>query len=202
MIRTVDRLLGRPEGASGASDYLCHRPRGTRSALCDRLPQAQGGVGMGAFAAIRGGHREDGALVSQQPGVDGQHHLRRVRELLRRDVSQPIIQPRGEPTSKAVRHLSDSLFRRATGGAVFFCHPAPIGASDSHNLRLRAGGSPFAAAESETKGINYFPMEICFSGKLSYLCTCHGVHRTRPIPGTVCIVFALHRQEEGVELIP
>lgn len=125
-------------------------------------PQAQGGVGMGAFAAIRGGHREDGALVSQQPGVDGQHHLRRVRELLRRDVSQPIIQPRGEPTSKAVRHLSDSLFRRATGGAVFFCHPAPIGASDSHNLRLRAAGRHSPPPNRRRRGLIIFLWKFVF----------------------------------------
>jgi len=82
VIRTVDRLLGRSEGASEhLITYVTDR-RGTRSALCDRLAQVEGGIGLGTLAAIRGGNREDGTLVSRQPGVDGQHHLRRVRKIL------------------------------------------------------------------------------------------------------------------------
>ena len=65
---------GRPAAGAfgrcvGAFDYLRDRPRGTRSALCDRLAQVEGGIGLGTLAAIRGGNREDGTLVSRQPGV-------------------------------------------------------------------------------------------------------------------------------------
>ena len=83
IIRTVDRLLGRP-------DHLRHRPGRARPALRHRLAQTQGGAGLGAFAAIRGGHREDRAVVPRQPGVDGRHHLGGIRAVLSGNVYRAV----------------------------------------------------------------------------------------------------------------
>ena len=45
---------------------------------------------MGAEPSVRGGYREDGEMVSGEPGVDGQCHIRRLPELLRQDVQGQV----------------------------------------------------------------------------------------------------------------
>lgn len=82
IVRTVDRLLGNPEGESEAH-HLRHRPCGARPAVCHRFAQTEKRAGLGTLAAIRRRHRKDRALVPRQPGMDGPHHLGRIREILR-----------------------------------------------------------------------------------------------------------------------
>ena len=78
IVRTVDRLLGNPEGES---EKL--RPCGARPAVCHRFAQTEKRAGLGTLAAIRRGHRKNRALVPRKPGVDGPYHLGRIREILR-----------------------------------------------------------------------------------------------------------------------
>ncbi len=83
LIRTVDRMLGRPEGADDdLITFVTDRAGHDMRYAID---------GLGAHPAVCRGHREDRALVSRQPGMDGQRHQRRLRQVLRTDVRQQII---------------------------------------------------------------------------------------------------------------
>lgn len=57
IVRTVDRLLGNPEGEREAH-HLRHRPCGARPAVCHRFAQTEKRAGLGTLAAIRRGHRK------------------------------------------------------------------------------------------------------------------------------------------------
>ena len=90
-----DHLHGGPPAGTarrgfGEADHLRHRPGRARPALRHRLAQTQGGAGLGTFAAIRGGHREDRAVVPRQPGVDGRHHLGGIRAVLSGNVYRAV----------------------------------------------------------------------------------------------------------------
>ena len=77
IVRTVDRLLGNPEGASKA-DHVCHRPRGARYEVRHRLAQTQARTGLAAQPAVRGRNRKNCPLVPPKPKMDGRHYFRRV----------------------------------------------------------------------------------------------------------------------------
>ena len=84
-----------PAGTQGGRGlgphHLCHRPCRSRSALRHRLLEAPEGARLGAFAAVRGGHRKNRPLVSGQSGVAQQRHLWRLPEVLRKNVFCEII---------------------------------------------------------------------------------------------------------------
>ena len=88
IIRTVDRLLGRPEGASEKLiTYVTDRAgHDLRYAIDSRKLKEE----LGTFAAIRGGHREDRAVVPRQPRVDGRHHLGGIRAVLSGNVYRAV----------------------------------------------------------------------------------------------------------------
>ena len=69
-------------GRGYGSDHVCDRPRRPRPEIRDRFDEAAEGIGLGAEPAVRGGNREDGEVVSREPGMDGQCHQRRLYALL------------------------------------------------------------------------------------------------------------------------
>ena len=84
IVRTVDRLLGNPEGESEKLITYVTDRAGPRPTVCHRFAQTEKRAGLGTLAAIRGGHRKKSrALVPRKPGVDGPYHLGRIREILR-----------------------------------------------------------------------------------------------------------------------
>lgn len=83
IVRTVDRLLGNPEGESEKLITYVTDRAGHGPAVCHRFAQTEKRAGLGTLAAIRRGHRKNRALVPRKPGVDGPYHLGRIREILR-----------------------------------------------------------------------------------------------------------------------
>ena len=63
VIKTVDRLLGRPEGTSEKTDYLRHRQGRTRPAIRYRLLQTQKRTRMETDTPVRRRHRKNRPLV-------------------------------------------------------------------------------------------------------------------------------------------
>ncbi len=86
IVRTVDRLLGNPEGGVGETHHVCHRPRGARYEVRHRLAQTQARTGLAAQPAVRGRNRKNCPLVPPKPIVDGRHNLRRVPAILSEHV--------------------------------------------------------------------------------------------------------------------
>ena len=80
VIRTVDRLLGRPEGAG--EKLIAY--------VTDRFDEAEKRTGVGTEPAIRGRYRKNRALVLGQSGVARQRDQRRVRKVLREDVRAAV----------------------------------------------------------------------------------------------------------------
>ena len=84
VIKTVDRLLGRKEGED--LDLITYVTDRLGRTLRHRQSQVEERTGLGTLAAVRGRHREDREVVFRAPGLARQHHLGRLREILRFDV--------------------------------------------------------------------------------------------------------------------
>lgn len=83
------RQASRQGGRRGhGPDHVRDRPQGARHEVRHRLEETAAGARLGAEPSVRGGYREDGEMVSGEPGVDGQCHIRRLPELLRKNVQE------------------------------------------------------------------------------------------------------------------
>ena len=81
------RSPARPPRRGGYEPHhLRNRPCRTRQTLRHRLYQTAERTRLGTLSPVRRGYREDRTLVSRQSGMDGPHHLRRLRKVLRGDV--------------------------------------------------------------------------------------------------------------------
>ena len=82
IIKTVDRLLGHPEGYSlDLITYVTDR-KGHDLRYAHRLDEAETRIGLGTKPAIRGRHRKDRKVVLGERGLDGECNERGVSEVL------------------------------------------------------------------------------------------------------------------------